>query len=173
MVKCSCTINESLSSKAIGTSAAVIVGWGPTCKIAIVVLALLANDRVERLLEMLAIVVADVIGHPLKGYTPIGTVIAFSLPGIVRQVGQVRNEPLAQLRELGERIFRVLSAIVALNLPERVIVCLKTREISRYNRNRAVEVNHFPIAKMRKNLYDSPTPVRRRPHENISITLPQ
>src|SRR6478735_3558736 len=51
----------------MGTSAAVTFGGGPTWIIGIVVLALsLTHDRIERLLEMLAIVIADMIGHPLK-----------------------------------------------------------------------------------------------------------
>src|SRR3954454_10114102 len=102
MVKCSCTINELLSSKAIGTSAAVIVGWGPTCKIAIFVPALLANDSVERLLEMLAIMVADVIGHPLKGDKSVGSVLALVSQAMVRRKSQLCVDPLAQFRELGQ-----------------------------------------------------------------------
>ena len=97
----------------------------------------LDRERLPGLLQMFSIMIADVIRHPLQRYLTIHPVDANALPLLGRGRPKQGDQFAPERGELREGLVRILTAVITLDRPERIVEA---------GQRRPILIQHSPIS---------------------------
>ncbi|MGC4108920.1 MAG: hypothetical protein QM747_00495 [Nocardioides sp.] len=111
------------------------------------------------MIEMFGIMIAHMVFHPPERDFSEKTVVSHAVPLIRSHAQQEVDMLVSQLGEFVEDFTRILSAIVPLDRPERIVVTGNIGLVFLDDAVSALEPDLFPVTQMRKDFDDSPPTV--------------